>query len=204
MVINTLGAVGQDPDVIAKSRAALDRALAGGPALDSAVAGAIVRTAALNGDAKLFDALASAAERATSPDEQYRYLFALANFPEPALIDRGLERALSPELRSQDTAIYLAQFLVNPTARPRAWTFIRAHWAALEPKVTISGGDVNLTRALGAFCDATSRDEITSFFAAHPLPAAQRTLAQTVEGINNCIASKEKQTPAVTAWLSAR
>ena len=57
-----------------------------------AVAGAIVTAAATHGDAKLFDALTAAAERAVSPDEHYRYLFALAAFQDPALIRRGLER----------------------------------------------------------------------------------------------------------------
>jgi aminopeptidase N len=204
VLIGALGIIGQDPDVISKARAALDRSLAGGPPLEPTVAGAIVKTAAAHGDAKLFDALGAAADRAASPEEQYRYLFALGDFRDPALIDRGLQRSLSPQLRSQDTAIYLAQFLANTAARSRAWAFVTEHWTALEPKVTISGGDTNLIRALGVFCDARSRDEVASFFAAHPLPGAARTLTQTIEQINNCIALREKQTPDVSAWLASR
>ena len=204
VLVGVLGTYADDPDVIARSRAALDRSLTGGPALDPTVAGAIVKAAAMHGDEKLFEALGAAAERASSPEDQYRYLYALTDFQQPALIHRGLERALTPQLRSQDTAIYLSQFLFNPAARQPAWTFIKEHWAALEPKVMISLGDVNLTRALGAFCDAPTRDDVTAFFAAHPLPGAARTLTQTVEQINNCIALREKQTPAVAAWLAAR
>jgi len=204
VLVGTLGTYADDPDVVAKSRAALDRSLTGGPALEPTVAGAIVMAAARHGDEKLFDALTAAAERATSPEDQYRYLFALADFRDPALVQRGLERSLTPQLRSQDTAIYLARFLVNPASRSLAWTFVKEHWAALEPKVVISLGDVNLTRSLGAFCDARSRDDIKAFFAAHPLPGAARTLTQTLEQINNCIALRDKQTPAVAAWLAAR
>jgi aminopeptidase N len=204
VLIGALGTFGQDRDVVSQSRAALDRALAGGPALEPTVAGAIVKAAATHGDAALFDALVAAADRATSPEEQYRYLYALGDFHDPALVDRGLHRSLSPQLRSQDTAIYLAQFLVNPGARGRAWAFVTANWTALEPKVAIAGGDTNFVRSLGAFCDASSRDAIASFLAAHPLPGAARTLTQAIEQINNCIALREKQTPAVTAWLAAR
>jgi aminopeptidase N len=203
VVIGALGALGRDPDVIAGSRAAVDRALAGGPALDPALAGTITAAAASHGDAKLFDALAAAADRATSPEDRYRNLYALGSFTDPALIDRGLDRALS-QVRSQDAAPYLARFFANPAARQRAWAFLTAHWTALQPKLTIFGADTNLTRSLSSFCDATSRDEIVSFFAAHPLPAAARTLTQTVERINNCIAIREEQTLAVTDWLSAR
>jgi aminopeptidase N len=204
VLIRALGTISQDPDVIARSRAALDRALAGAAPLEPTVAGAIVTAAVVRGDDKLFDALAAAAEHATSPEEQYRYLYGLGGFRDPALIDRGLQLALSPQLRSQDTAIYLAQFLTNPAARPRAWAFVKEHWAALEPKVAIAGGDTSLVRALGSFCDASARDDIAAFFATHPLPGAARTLTQTLEQINNGIALREKQSPAVAAWLAAR
>ena len=199
VLIGALGTIGQDQDVAARSRAVLDRALAGGAPLEPTVAGAITR-----GDDRLFEALAAAADSATSPEEQYRYLYALGGFRDPALIDRGLQRALSPQLRSQDTALYLGQFLTSPAARPRAWAFVKQHWAALEPKVTISGSDANLVRSLGSFCEAPARDDVAAFFAAHPLPGAARTLTQTLEQINNCIALREKQRPAVAAWLAAR
>jgi hypothetical protein len=84
VLIGALGTFGRDADVIAKSRAALDRSLAGGPALEATIAGAIVKAAATSGDEKLFDALTAAAERAPSPEDQYRYLFALADFQDPA------------------------------------------------------------------------------------------------------------------------
>ena len=168
VLIGALGTFGQDADVVGKARTALDRSLAGGPALEPTVADAIVTAAATHGDAALFDALAEAVNRAPSPDEQYRYLFALATFQDPALVQRGLERSLSPQLRSQDAAIYLARFFFDVPSRGRAWAFIKEHWAALEPKVTISGGDVRLVGALGAFCDERQRDDVAAFFAVAP------------------------------------
>jgi hypothetical protein len=81
---------------------------------------------------------------------------------------------------------------------------VRDSWAALEPKVTIFGGDTNLIRSMSAFCDVGSRDRIKAFFAEHKLPAAERTLEQTLEQITNCIGLREKQTPAVGEWLAAR
>ncbi|PYR48324.1 MAG: peptidase [Acidobacteria bacterium] len=201
-VIASLGTIGQDPDVVAKARSAADRSLSGRAPLDPTLADAVITTAAAHGDAALFDALAAAAERASDPEVHYRYLYALADFREPPLIDRGLQLAVSPQLRSQDTAVYLSRFFANPDGRSRAWAFLAAHWAALEPKITIAGGDTNLIRSMSSFCDAASREQITSFFTAHRLPGAARTLQQTVEQISNCIGLREKQTPAVEAWLS--
>jgi len=186
-----------------KALHATDRAVSGG-AIDPTAASAIVRVAARHGDARLFDALFAAAERATDPDEHYRSLYALTDFRDPSLIDRGLELATAPQMRTQDTALYLAQFFANPDARARALSFVVDRWPALQPKVTVFGGDTTLVHAMGSFCDAGSADRIRAFFAAHPLPAAARTLEQTLEEIANCAALREKQTPVVAQWLPAR
>jgi aminopeptidase N/puromycin-sensitive aminopeptidase len=203
-VVLALGTTGNDPDVVAKSRAALDRALAGSTPLDPTMASAMTTIAADHGDGKLYDALAAAAGRATSPEEHYRALYALARFREPSLVDRGLQRTLTSELRTQDVSLYLARFFNNAAARERAWQFVKTNWSALEPKVTIFGGDTNLIRALGSFCDAATRDDITAFFAAHKLPSAGRTLGQTVEQIDNCIALRAAQAPTAETWLQQR
>ena len=141
---------------------------------------------------------------ANSPAERYRYLYALGLFEDPPLIDRGLNFSLTPDLRSQDMPSFLSTFLGNPAARARAWAFVKQHWSEVGPKVTISGGDVRLAESLGAFCDARSRDDIKDFFKTHNLPAASRALDQTLERINNCIAMKQKETPAVATWLATR
>src|SRR5262245_39994603 len=204
IVVEALGTVADDGDVVAKARAALDKSLAGGSPLEPTLEGAATRTAASHGDAALFDALLKASERATSPEAQYRYLTALAEFRDPALIDRALRRTLSSSIRSQDTSLYLGAFLGNPAARDRVWSFIRDNWTALEPKITISGGDTRLVASLGEFCDARSRDAVAGFFEQHKLPGAVRTLDQTIERINNCIELQTKQTAAVSNWLAAR
>jgi aminopeptidase N len=204
VVVGALGGVGNDADVAAKARAALDRALDGREPLDPTLADAVVSVAAAHGDAKLFDALLSASEKATSPDERYRYLYALPQFTDPRLIERGLELVTTDRVRTQDAAIYLARFLVQPESRDRAWTFLAERWDALAPKVTIFGGDVNLVQATGAFCDARSKDRVGSFFAAHPLPAAARALAQAQEQIANCMRLRDSQAPKLTDWLNRR
>ena len=203
-LIDTLGMTGTDAGVASSARTALDRALAGGPAVDPTLARSIISVAAHNGDAALFTAMLSASEHAASGDEKYRYLYALAGFRDPALLDRALAYSLTPQLRTQDTASFFRSFLSEETARARAWAFMKAHWTELEPKIAIFGGDTMVTSALSGFCDAASRDDVASFFAQHPLPAASRTLTQTLERIDNCVALRASQTGKVTAFLAAR
>lgn len=202
-LLEALATIANDPDAVSLARSALDRALAGSAPLDPALAGPIVRIAAEHGDAALYDKLIAASDRAGSPEERYRYLFAAARFRDPAIIDRALRRVLSPDIRNQDASLYLSRFFANPVARPLAWQFVKEYWSDIEPKVTIFSGDAGLMSALGSFCDPRSRDDIKGFFAAHPTRSGSRALDSSLERINNCIALWEKQTPAVADWLKA-
>ena len=105
----------------------------------------------MHGDAALFDALAAAAETATAPDEHYRYLYALGDFRDPAL-DRARAAAVAVAAAAQPGHGALPRALLRQPgrARPRAGRSSSEHWAALEPKVTISGGDTNLIRSMSS------------------------------------------------------
>ncbi len=201
-LILLLGETGADERVVTRARAGLDEALRGGAALEPTAATAIALVASSHGDRALYDALLAAAGKAGSPEERYRYLDALTNFREPSLVDRALQYSLSPELRSQDTPGFVGALIRNPDARARAWSFLKEHWAELQPKLTIAGGDVGLVASLSAFCDARSRDDIKSFFTEHKLPAAARTLEQTLERIDQCIALRESQAPVLASYLA--
>ncbi len=202
-VIEVLGDAGNDRNLSSAAQTALDRTLLGTATLDPTAANAIVAVAARYGDATLWERLRQASQDASSPADRYRYLDALPAFTDPALIERGLNLALTDEIRSQDTPGYLGQFLANPVSRPRAWAFVKQHWAALTPKISISLGDAGLVASLSNVCDAATRDDVKAFFTAHPLPSASRALDQTLERINNCIGMRS-QTHSVTDWLSAR
>ena len=183
------------------ARTALDAALAGTTPLDATAAASVVAIAAAHGDAALWDAMASAAKRSASPQEQYRYLYGLGAFTDPALVERGLDYVLSPNVRTQNAGAYLEQFLTNPSANQTAWTFLKVHWKDLEPRLSVAFADVGVVQALGSFCDAGARDDIQAFFTTHKLGNAARNVDQAVERINNCINLKATQTQVLDAWL---
>ena len=56
----------------------------------------------------------------------------------------------------------------------------------------------------GNFCDAKHREELDSFFAdrVKDYNGGPRTLAQTLESIDLCIAARKSLTPELTAFLN--
>src|SRR6185436_15921838 len=81
VVVNALGGIAHDPEVVAAARTALDRSLlrqqasASAP-LEPTAANAIVNVAAQHGDRALFDALLAAIPQTTLPEERNRYMYA--------------------------------------------------------------------------------------------------------------------------------
>jgi aminopeptidase N/puromycin-sensitive aminopeptidase len=55
--------------------------------------------------------------------------------------------------------------------------------------------------ATGAFCSVERRDEVASFFAEHPVESSERTLAKSLDSINDCIALRATQQPKLHEWL---
>lgn len=203
-IVDVLGTTGNDATVTEAARKRVGEALSGGEPLDREMAETLLRAAAKRGDATLFEAFLKAAADAKTPEEYYRYLGTLAYFESPGLVDRGLNRLMTEEIRSQDAAGYLRRVLANPDAgvNRRGWTFLKTHWAELQPKLSVSFADAALVDSLSSFCDAGTRDDIKAFFAANPRPAAARALEQSLERINRCIAFKEKQAPVFREWLA--
>jgi hypothetical protein len=57
--------------------------------------------------------------------------------------------------------------------------------------------------AMGAFCTVEKRDEVAKFFAAHPVEGSERTLAKSLDTINDCVALRDSQMPELRRWLNA-
>ena len=67
-------------------------------------------------------------ENAQTPQEETRYLFALANFADAGLIDRTLELTINGDVRTQNSPYLMRGILLNKHARDRAWSFLKTHW----------------------------------------------------------------------------
>jgi aminopeptidase N len=164
VLVGALGLIAGDEAVISRARDAVFAALRGSAPLDPIAAATTISIAAAHGDAALFDALQAAAAGNASPQDHYRYLYALPAFRDPLLIERALELARTPAIRSQDAAVYLAAFFGNEAARDPAWKFpegalgraraedhdlARRHHAGIQPlRLLLGGSSRRLARLL--------------------------------------------------------
>jgi len=199
-LFNALGYDARDPQVLAEARKIADQALADPSSVDHELAGGAFRLAALNGGPDFYDKVLANLKDAKSPEIYYNDLYTLAEFSDPALLQRTLDFAISPDVRSQDALQLIGAVLGNPAGRNLAWDFVRQHWPEMEK----AGGpfaSAEVVQATSVFCDAGRRDQVTEFFAAHKVAAAERAYRQSIERINSCIDLKSQQEPKLASWL---
>jgi len=199
-LFNALGYDARDPETLEQARKIADKALTDPASVDHEIAGVALSLAALNGDAAFYDRVMAALKNPKSPEEYYGYLFTLPQFGDPKLLQRTLDFALSPDVRSQDALGVVTSVMGNPAGEQLAWDFVRQHW----PEIEKAGGPFASAQVVGAtsvFCDTASRDQVTEFFTAHKVAAAERTYKQSIERINNCVDLKSQQETKLASWL---
>jgi aminopeptidase N/puromycin-sensitive aminopeptidase len=197
-----LGDTARDPEAVSGARRLVESELASPGSLDANLLNAVVKVAALGGDAALYDKYLARSKQAVDPEEHYRYLYALASFSDPSLVRRTVDYILSPDVRSQDAGIFVARLLVNPDTQVRAWELLRAHWDDFQKKTGQVFGAPGVAASLGSFCDSRSATEVQQFFAAHKVPEAERTIQQAVERISTCAELATTQGPKLATWLN--
>jgi aminopeptidase N len=194
-----LGGAG-DPAVLAEARRLTEEVFAGKRPADPALTDAAVVVSARHGDASLYDKLQTVAENATDPGLKTDALVTLARFQDPALVTRTLDYGSSGKVRNQDAWILFSTLLSEATTRTQAWRYIREHWAAVSAQFTTNTGG-RVVEAAGSFCTVSERDEVKAFFATHPVEAAERTLAKSLDSIDECVRRRAVERPQMRLWL---
>ena len=195
-----LGYDARDPEALEEARKIADKALSDPASVDHELAGSALAIAAAHGDSEFYDKLMTALKNPKSPEEYYAYFYTLPQFTDPKLLQRTLDFAISSDVRSQDALGLVGNVLGNPDGQKLAWDFVKEHWPELEK----AGGPFASAQVVGAtssFCDAGMRDQVTEFFNAHKVAAAERTYKQSIERINNCVDLKSQQQPNLASWL---
>jgi aminopeptidase N/puromycin-sensitive aminopeptidase len=201
-LLQALGETGRDPETLAEARKLTERALQNPASVEIGLRAAAFGLTAQAGDAEFYDKLMAEMKGARTPQQYYLYLFTLSGFSDPQLLQRTLDYALTPEVRSQDALGLIGVVMANPAGQKLAWDFVRARWAEVEK----AGGpfaSASIVNSAGFFCDAGLRDQVGEFFSAHKVAAAERSFRQSMERINTCVDLKAQQSSQLASWLDS-
>jgi aminopeptidase N/puromycin-sensitive aminopeptidase len=198
-----LGQRGKDPAVLAQAREISARYLTDPGSVDATMGQTALSIAARHGDAALFDQLQKIYETSTNPEFQEGALRLLAQFADPALVQRSLDYALSGKVRNQDAVIQIVIALQIDTNREQAWKYIQNNWEKVQSQFTTEMGAM-LVGATGSFCSAEDRTSVEQFFSTHKVASSDKSLKHAIERIDGCIELRTLQEPNLKQWLAAQ
>jgi aminopeptidase N len=201
-LLRILGKAG-DPDAIAKARDLVRQYDKGNSSVEGTLARAAFEVASASGDAAFFERLSQGLTSTKSADQYSMYMNALESSSDPAFGKLALNLIKDGTIRQQNYPAFFGGLLANPSTREIAWAYLKDHWSALDEKVTSFGGN-GAVSALGSSCSTEVRDDIKQFFSTHTAPGAERTVQQSLERIDNCIAFKQAQGSSMNTWLAGR
>jgi len=202
-VLGALGLIARATEVRTTARHRLERYFDDRASLDPNLASVIAGIAARDGDTELYERYLERKRSASAdPEEEQRFLLALAAFEPPALIQRTLELALTNEVRAQDRPFLLAGLLGRRASRLPAWAFVRDRWnelvALMDPMLV-----QNLIRALAQLTAEPTASEVRAFLQPRATDETRETIAQVTEFLTIDAATVRRLEPALTARLGA-
>jgi len=202
-LLATLGLHGEDPLITAQARNYAQLYLRDSAEADHTLCLAALVIAARNGDTALFDQLQKIYETSTNPEIQIAALHLLAEFVDPALVQRSLDYAVSNKVRNQDAVTQFSISLQNDENREQAWKYIQHNWDKVQAQFT-SGMGGRLVSSTGSFCSASDRASVEQFFSTHKVAASDKALKHALESIDGCIEMRTLQEPNLKQWLTAQ
>jgi aminopeptidase N/puromycin-sensitive aminopeptidase len=201
LLFEGLGNLADDPEVIQQSKVLVEQYMKDPSSVDGTLAGAVVAVAARHGDAELYNQFLAQIKKANSPQEQYRYFYALAEFPQPNLTKQTLDSVLTDQVRGQDLYILLP-LLADPASQNQTWDFMRANFDKLMAKTGGGLGGVGIfLYGAQVFCSTDKAEQVKQFFQQHPFPGTERNQREAIEGIDSCVELRNQQQSNLAAWL---
>ncbi len=195
---------GQDPELgseaLRLARAWLQDRKAIDP--DSVV---VVIAAARHGDRALFDDLLAALKSAKDRQDRGVIIMALGSFRDLEIERAALGLIFEEGMDHRELSSLL--FLPWQDTRPTVWAFVQQNFDRLNTLMPGARGipfGATLPGVAGGFCDETRLLEVRGFFEPRisNLSGGERNLAETLEDIRLCIASREALGQGMITFLS--
>jgi puromycin-sensitive aminopeptidase len=190
-LIGARGTVGEDRNCQQRARELFAQYEDGPGSVDRNLIPALVAIVAHTGNSADYEKFYNRFKTAKTPQDETRYLFALANFQAPELIDRTLELTINGEVRTQNSPYLMRGILLNKPAREKAWTFMKAHWEEMLRLYPDNAIPRMCEGIVGLVTPELERDA-RQFFAEHPVKQGAKQMEQHLERLRVAVSCRER------------
>jgi len=200
-LLRAIGTLGDDEEVQARAREVYARYREDEASVDANVLPAVIAILSAAGGEAEYTEFRDRFKSARTPQEEQRYLYALAGFRKADLLGRTLEMTLNGEIRSQDAPYVIRSLLTSVYGRGLAWDFVKQHWQAMARQYPESAY-TRMYEGVAALVSADWERDVRAFFADNKIDLGGKTLAQYLEQLRVAVAFQARESEALAAHLS--
>ncbi|HLJ46216.1 MAG TPA: M1 family metallopeptidase [Bryobacteraceae bacterium] len=201
---------GDDKKLDADAQSMARRWLSDRASVEPGMVGLVLQVAAAHGDRELFDQFHTALAN-THDRLQRRALFvALGSFRDPEIAKSAMALLLTKEFDAREAfGALLFGPMRHPETRDLPFEFVKQNLDKLLASLPREVGEdfaAGLPRVGDAFCDEAHRSDLQNFFQnrVQDYVGGPRTLSQTLENIDVCIAQRKRIAPQIEQYLEAQ
>jgi puromycin-sensitive aminopeptidase len=199
-LIGALGKLGNDSAIQAQAAEQYRQYHADPSRIDPNLVPALVAILARTGDEVRYNEFSNRSQTTATPQEERRYLFALAAFQSPALLARTLARTITGEIRTQDAPFVVSAVMGNVYGRELAWEFVKTNWDQMDRLFPKQG----LRRMCGgvvALATAELEQDVRAFFLSRKIDLGGKTLDQYLEQLRIAVTFRSRESRTLRELL---
>ncbi len=200
-LVRALGVVANDPEIQDEAKRATAAGLRDPELVDSSLLAAAIDVTAATGDEADFDDFVAAWKGAATPQEELRFLGALADFDHPELIERLHGMILDGSIRTQNSPFLLRRALMNRGQGRLTWDFIAGNWSTLVD-LFASSHIVRIMEGIVGLDTEADQRMVSAFFAEHDVPSGEQTLQQVLEKQRVAVALRGREAEGFRRFLT--
>lgn len=199
-LIGALGALGDDKTIQAEARVRYEQYKKDRDSVDRNIVPALVSILAHIGGATEYEEFKANFQTAKTPQEETRYLFALAAFRPAELFERTLQLTINGEVRTQNAPYLMRSILLNTEGRERAWAFLKEKWDDMGRQYP-DNSIVRMCEGIVSLVTPALEADVIDFIASHPVKQGAKTMQQHLEKLRVAVACKQREAVNVEAYL---
>ena len=200
-LLRALGTLGNDGAAQERARAFYARYREDESAVDANVLPALIAIVAAAGGEAEYEEFVQRFKAARTPQEEQRYLYALAGFRQPELLQATLEKTTNGEVRSQDAPFLVRSLLTGVHSRGLAWEYVKANWSTMARQYPPSAYR-RMYEGVTALVSPAWETDVRAFFETNRIVLGGKTLEQYLEQLRIAVRLQEREAAALAAYLA--
>lgn len=191
VLFGALGTLADDAEVREEARHLYTTGTAQGGEVEPSMLAASIAVVAATGTPDDFADMRARFHAAATPQEELRFLTALADFDDPELLREVLAMSLTDEVRTQNAPYLIRRALTNRDHGALAWWFVQDEWDTINERFP-SNSIARMLEGIRALAAPEVAPEVFVFFESHEVPQGDKILAQHLERLEVNVALRTR------------